>query len=301
MNYGTFLVRITDGAVFKGSNLPFSFPDPTTFPRSDLFIQYDMYGNIYYIHNQKVYKLNVTNPDNLTLSTYSAGSDQVNFFVLDKYGNMTYMYGGGNRFKYASGQLVNIPYAFEYSDVNGDFIYGRNNDNGTLNIVRIIPDPFAIVNYGDPSFTLNGLSHLVKLKNKNVVIGEGAGFVFEVFNISGNPVKYPVTHFDASFGEAAIKNLFSSPNYYYILAKNNMLQSVLLKVDPATGHTPQNLVTTGQYDIYYVIVNDADEVQFYALRMSDGKRVLAEINSSGIVNVLAELDDDMVIALERLN
>jgi hypothetical protein len=80
-----------------------------------------------------------------------------------------------------------------------------------------------------------------------------------------------------------------------------MLQSVLLKVDPATGHSSQNLVTTGEYDLYSVIVNDADEVQFYALRMSDGKRVLAEISSSGMVNVLAELDDDMVIALERLN
>jgi len=74
----------------------------------------------------------------------------------------------------------------------------------------------------------------------------------------------------------------------------------LIKVDP-NGNTYTNLLTTGDYDIYNVVINSADEVEFYALRMSDGKRVLAGLNNAGGITIISVFDESSVTALERIN
>lgn len=299
-NYGTYLVRKSDGAAFNGNNkLPSSFPDPWIYARSDLFKQQDSSGNIYYIFNQQVKKLTITDPNNLTVSTYSASGDQVSWFVVDKFGNMAYYPNGGmiNRYRHASGGFENFSQgscSAEWTDVNNDFIYGRR---GTLNITRIIPSsPLGFENYGDTTFVDGCVGHLAKIKNKNKIVGEGCEYVYELYNQDGVVSKLPDSYFNVS----TIKMLAASDNYYYIIGTNAALQSVVLKVDP-NGHTYTNVLTTGDYDLYNLVVGSSDEIQFYALRMNDGKRVLAGIDGAGNITVLSVLDGSTITALERIN
>ena len=44
-----------------------------------------------------------------------------------------------------------------------------------------------------------------------------------------------------------------------------------------------------------------DKLQLYALRLSDGNRVVAEINEAGTISVLKVLDNSTVTALVRIN
>lgn len=128
------------------------------------------------------------------------------------------------------------------------------------------------------------------------MVGEGGGYVYELYNKQGVVSKSPYSYFNVT----GINLLASSGNYYYIIGTNASLQSVLLKVDP-NGHSYTNLLTTTDYDLYNVVVNSTDEVQFYALRMSDGKRVLAQVDGAGAVTVLSVSDGSTVTALERIN
>jgi len=299
-NEGTFLIRKSDGAAFKGSNLPSSFPDPSIYDRSDLFKQQDGQGNIYYIYNQKVIKLTVTDPNNLTVSTYSAPGDQVSMFIIDNSGNMAYNPNAGSvsRYRHASGSFENITASDAmYTDVNNDLMFGRNEVGSGLNITRIVPtSPLTFSNYGDTAFYVGCISHLAKIKNKNTVIGEGCDFVYDLYNTDGIVSKLPYSYFKVT----KITMLASSDNYYYIIGTNSSNQKVLIKVDP-NGNTYTNLLTTGDYDIYNVVINSADEVEFYALRMSDGKRVLAGLNNAGGITIISVFDESSVTALERIN
>ena len=171
-NYGTYLVRKTDGAVFTGNNLPKSAPDPGS-DRADLFIQRDGLGNIYYWNNFEVMKLTITDPNNLTISTYSAFGDQVggNSYNVDNAGNLCY----GTRFRHASGGLENnANCGYGWTDINNDSIYVWGpQGNGTGSIFRIIPTtPLGFELYGDTSYScpFDPPRQLVKIKNKNKYI-----------------------------------------------------------------------------------------------------------------------------------
>jgi hypothetical protein len=291
-NYGTYLVRKSDGAVFKGNKLPISLPGSLGH-RPDLVIQQDGSGNIYYVLNQEVVKLIVSDPNNVSVSTYSASGDQVSFgFVVDNAGNMLY----NNRYRHASGRFENFnKCSGEWTDINNDFIYGRS-DGPYYSVRRIIPStPVGVEKYGDSTFLVNGISHLVKIKAKNKIVGQGAEFVFELYNQDGIVSKLPYSH----FGVSTIKMMASSDNFYYIIGTNASLQSMVLKVDP-NNHTYSSF-STSDYDIYNLVVSNTDVIQFYALRMSDGKRVLAQIDSNGNITVISVLDGSTVIALERIN
>ena len=295
-DFGKFLLRKSDGAIFKGSDkLPTSLANPD---RPDIFRGQDSIGNIYYVYNEEIIKLDVTDPNNLTISTISAPGDQVKSgFVVDKYGNLAY----NQRYRHYTGGFENFNQVSpEWTDLNNDFIYGRDMKVGTTcwgKICRIIgTSPLSFENYGDSTFSVNCASHIVKIKSKNKVIGEGCGFVYELFNQTGEPSKIPISYFNIT----VTKNLTSSDNYYYLIGTDEYLQSKLIKVDP-NGHTFTNILTTGAFDIYNIIVNDSDEIQFYALRMNDGKRILAEIDNEGTIKVLSVLDGSTVTALERIN
>lgn len=291
-NYGTYLVRKSDGAVFKGSKLPVSPAGPIPH-RPDLTIQQDGNGNIYYVLNQEVVKLAVSDPNNISVSTYSASGDQVSFgFIVDNAGNMLY----NNRYRHASGGFENFnKCSGEWTDINNEFIYGRSNDQ-YLSIRRIIPStPVGVETYGDTTFLVNCISHIAKVKSKNKIVGQGCEYVYELYNQDGIVSKLPYSY----FGVSRINMMAASDNFYYIIGTNASLQSMVLKVDP-NNHSFTSF-STSDFDIYNLVVSTSDVVQFYALRMSDGKRVLAQIDSNGNITVISVLDGSTVIALERIN
>ncbi len=94
-----------------------------------------------------------------------------------------------------------------------------------------------------------------------------------------------------------LKYLKSSSNYYYVATK----QGEILKVDPANNDSSTILINNDEYDYYKMTVTNNDTVIFYALRLSDSKKVIGKISSVGTVSIIDDTLTDEVILLEKLN
>ncbi len=307
---GTFLVRKSDGAVFKGDNLPMQAPGvlPGTYEnircRRDLFLQYDKFGNIYYYNNQKIMKLTITDPDNPTISLYSAYGDQAGDYCIDKEGNMLYSgENGSGPHKYRS-VVDGFRFIEACSSLWTDFsdtIYFKTNFSQYPYIYKIIPSPFEVKVYGDTLFQSEYIAQLVKIKNKNTIISathswQGQGNIQELYNNERVLKKTPFSY----YGIYNLKKMIASDNYYYIASTDESYNSKLLKIDP-TDNTYVNLLTTGQYDIFDIVVSSTDEIQFYAIRLLDGNPVLCKIGSGGTVEEISQLNGGTISVLERIN
>jgi hypothetical protein len=57
-------------------------------------------------------------------------------------------------------------------------------------------------------------------------------------------------------------------------------------LDP-DGHTFTSIAING-YDVYRLAISNDDDIEFYAVRLSDGKEVVAEIDNMATIKVLKE-------------
>jgi len=60
------------------------------------------------------------------------------------------------------------------------------------------------------------------------------------------------------------------------------------------------LLPSGDYDIFRMSVSNKGEVTFNAIRMSDGRRVIGSISTTGILTILDETLNAEVLILERI-
>ena len=84
----------------------------------------------------------------------------------------------------------------------------------------------------------------------------------------------------------------------------------ILTGTPNTGHsllrwdsvsqTCSTAVSSSQYDVISFAVGDDDEAEFHALRLSDGRKVLAKVDGVGPVAVLDEGAASDVLSIERI-
>jgi hypothetical protein len=61
-----------------------------------------------------------------------------------------------------------------------------------------------------------------------------------------------------------------------------------------------NLTTPGTYDFYKFSVSPADVIHFNALRMSDGVKVIGQIDAAGVLTIVDEEMNNEVTVLERI-
>ena len=115
---------------------------------------------------------------------------------------------------------------------------------------------------------------------------------YEVDNPSGVPRKLDFDFLDSS-SRKIVKN---SEDYYYVATKSGEI----IKVNPLDD-TYSTLLDPGDYDIYKMAVSADNSVIFNALRMSDGKKVLARISSLGVLEILDETLTKDIVLLEKLN
>ena len=74
-----------------------------------------------------------------------------------------------------------------------------------------------------------------------------------------------------------------------------------MKVEPGVDTVTTLLPQAGvYYDIFKMVVSPDGVVTFNALRMSDGIKVLGEVEADGNVNILDESLNVQVVTLERV-
>ncbi len=325
-NTQTYLVRKSDGAVFSGEKIfsrYFSSSD-----RSDLIVQEDGAGNIYYNYQTsgggnsivELIKLNVSNPQSLTTERYSASGDDISLFVVDKNANILYAGKDANqkaitRYRNNSSGFTNLNASSSmfFTDATKENMYTiRTSFSGVEKntIYKLNTQTSAFELSPDTS----GILHIKKsctVKGQNKVLLYGVDWNFNndyIFEFTGsNPIataKIPTSSLGLlgypSGNILPVESIIASYMNYYILGNDNSFNKVLIKVDGAT-HSYTKLVLSSDYDIQQLVIGKNDELMFYGIRMSDGNKVLARINISGNIEVLTVFDNTTVNSLERIN
>ena len=301
-------------------------------PHAGQNIETDNNGNIYFVAlsfssmstspRYSLKKLSVTDIDNVTITTVSAATDDVDKFGVDIDGNIAY--GGRDlsnsnvlRYIKSSGEIENLSGTSPlfWRGFNGKLYY-YNGSNLSNSIKELIANPFTVLDYGsNASFSMyvDSEARLLKIKNKDRIIvhnsiysnyfdaggsGTNVSPIYEVYNgITHEP---SVIADYSTFSLASVKCSIASDDYYYIAGTSSggTPKNVLVRVDPA-----DNSYTTlidGGYDIYKMTVDSNDVITFSALRMSDGAIVMGEVSSLGNITVLDATLTAEVVVLERI-
>ena len=291
-----YLVRKTDGAVFTLSDV--GSPEGGSFYGNPTVVQTDDDGNIYYtkIANSGavriVMKLDVGNPEEITGTVYTPDTDSADTFFVDANGNVAY----GPRIKLASGGLYNLPEgALYWLGLDGDFRYATSNGVFAVHI----DDSYAVTTTEVTSdgFYASAERYLLQLSERTYIIDAADHTISEVENPGNAPRMVSLEGID-SFDFAG-----GSDSYYYLTTTDASTNPMLIRIDP-TDDSVTTLLPDGSvyYIIYAISISSSDDIVFNALRMSDGKKVIGEIDgATGEVTVIDESLSEEIIALERVN
>lgn len=306
-----YLVRKSDGAVFSLTDVgvPSDQLQQGNFINAEK-IQTDVSGNIYYqitIYDGEsttiVIKIDVTDPNNLTKTDYTPDTDYINGFNVTSEGHISYNYGSGdsNRIKKSNGGLYNLPsigWLTHWVGLDDKIRYQKSDlDRDTIVTVSIDPGDFTVTTSevtGSLDYLQNVSSYLFKFIDRTVLIETGNEYINELENPTDTPRKITISEIDD------IKLADASANYYYLSGDDSSVNPLLLKVNPVDDSVT-TLLSPGLYDIINMTVSSDDTVIFNALRMSDGVKIIGEIDSLGTVTILDEIIDSEIVILERIN
>jgi len=309
-----YLLRKTDGAVFLYSdsswnNKP-SLNDVYVSNRRSILN--DNNGNIYFLANDKVIKVNVQNPSSITRENYSPDSDRVWGFEMDNNGNIIYFgRDSGNseisRIRRSGGSLRNLSsqnarFAWTGLDNSNFYFFDRNSTNSGTQIKKWISGTNEIEDFGIDMVGFSGFGgngYILKTSGRIITISVLQNSVYEIY-----PEFSPIqgyASYDPNYmalGLNSIKYADSSGDYYYITGNNTSENPVLLKINAATD-VPTTILSG--YDVYKFTVTEDNIVTFNALNMDNGKKVIGSISSNNIVTILDETLNIELTVLERIN
>jgi hypothetical protein len=314
-SFHIYLVRKSDGALFSLANVGY----PSTSKPFDVnnyrMIQSDDFNNIYYIRYKNdiagIVQIDVSNPELLVAIDYTPDTDNVySYFVVTPNSHIAYAYdgGGSNRIRKSNCGLHNLPsqgYLLYWVGLDGNIKYqGAKSDFTKIYTVNIDQVTFDVnvsfVDVSDPENWTNiqsVTSYILRFYPYTIVVDAGCSDkIFEVENPTNNPKMVTINQIND------IKIVDCSTNYYYLAGNDNENNPTLLKVNPLDNSVivllPNNSI---YYDIYKMVVSPDDVVIFNALRMSDGAKVIGEIDSNGVVSILNESLNTEIVVLERIN
>ena len=288
----------------------------------------DSDGNFYFsylgtIYNFLVYKLDITDPTNITLKAMTPKTESIETFGIDKNGNIAYKAlspsGSVLRFRTTSGKFYNLPGDADYNPVFWQgldgliyysiYDYMNNSNSTTMKIEKLNSSPSSAEDLAKVFFTESEEeSHyygyeslLLKAKNKDRTILLGTGFelsqiLYEVYNPDTNELREVKL---TDIGLSKIITGISSDDYYYFMGKDISSNPIIVKVDPVT-YSYETLLDDQNYDLYSISLS-GDSIIFNALRMSDGAIVLGKINQDKSIDILNEDLEEQVTVLERIN
>ena len=312
-----YLVNKDDGYCYKYTNdIPKNFNN-NSYCGENLVSDKD--GNIYFLSNNSVKKLNISNIDEITISSISARTDNVSFFGVDNDGNVAY--GGTDsadnhilRFKINGGSFETLPgsggwgFTTFWTGFDG-FIYYYNPMNlgygdytpigSTSRIKKLIAKPeYSWEDYPhdesiDPGN--QGIENMLFISNPKRIIMVSGDALFEVYNEETKRVrKIPYSTFNLTNSKVSK----ASSNYYYIAGVSTSTKSVLVRINPVDDSFTTLL--NGTYDIYKMEIDSDDKVTFNALSLIDGSIVIGTVDANGDIEILETNLEEEVVILERL-
>jgi hypothetical protein len=308
INTTNYLVRKSDGGIFVLNTTlgkPYEYDRRTGgYVNSDFIVQ-DANKNLYFTSENRIYKINVSNPNSLTISPVTPDTEDAWNFTVSSKGDVFYETKDAYRVCKSNGGLYNIPTNAStlnsWTGLDGRIKYATNDKalfavdidaKGNASIDKKVFD-FQIGGLGNQVNMLRFKSRVILLNEENP-ISHGQPPILEI----DNQANYP-RQISLSYNICEIKKVVNSENYYYLSGLNSSQQPVLIKVNP-TNDAVTELLKAGAYDIYAMTVNKKDELIFNALRMSDGVKVIGKISSEGTLQIIDTKLNSGVVALERI-
>lgn len=312
-----YLVNKENGYCYKYTNdLPTNF-ETNSYHGENLVS--DKEGNIYFLSNNSVKKLNISNIEEITISNISARTDNVSFFGVDNDGNVAY--GGTDgadnhvlRFKINGGSFETLPgpggwgfttfwtgfdgYIYYYNPMN--LGYGDYTPVGsTSRIKKLIAKPeYSWEDYTHDATIDPGnqrIKNMLCISNPKRIIMVSGDALFEVYNEETKTVrKIPYNTFNLTNSKVAK----ASSNYYYIAGVSTSTKTVLVRINPVDDSFTTLL--NGTYDIYKMEIDSDDKVTFNALSLIDGSIVIGTVDANGNTEILENNLEEEVVVLERL-
>lgn len=310
-----YLVNSETGAAYKYANEVPYISNSLSYYYGDS-VSTDSADNIYYVSSSNIVKLDVSNPNSVTLKKISATTENVKPTVwgVDANGNIAYegTDASGNgvlRFKSTNGGYSNLPgntnhsFTMFWQGLDG-LLYYFNASNENTKIKKLNASPFNVTDYSEEQNATGnmgacGFKALLKAKNKNriILLADGSAYpeFYEVYNPDTNTLK----KIEASVvGLNKIKFGISSDDYYFLVGTDSANNSTLVKIEP-TDYTYETLLSDGAYDIYNLSISN-EAIIFNALRMNDGAIVLGKIASDKSISILDENLEEQITVLERI-
>jgi len=318
-----YIVRKTDGAVYKLSAIPYS---------SD--IHTDSFNNIYYISwmnnnngmisNNRVVRVNLSLMSSEYLTPQREG---IETFEVDNFGNILYrgwsstgayvyklrkrtgtiidmelqnewdrypFWKGidGNLYFYSYHAMTEYPYTTTYSIKTIDPVDCSFSTYGTFLASWNVPD-YVCRKY---VVTKNGTTYMY-------LVGSNYGntiMIDEVYNSSDNPpapkaVSIGGLNVRVNTAEAA------SDEYLYFAGKSDS-GYYLVRVTPGGTTLEKHFILDYEagYEVYSFTVSETDGIIFNALRKSDGREIIGKISTSGGPVIVLSEEIGKIYYLERI-
>jgi hypothetical protein len=315
--YSTLLVHKGDGAIYD-----FNAMDIATEAISS-----DGHENFFYLNNSKmVMRVDGSNPELLRKSEYLPSGQTAEYFWVDRTGNLVYQYaedkfrgrkktGGIFELDIATelpGGPAPLPYGNYYNQgiwigVNGKmyletFDHGPSgyrphyhtvsvDEQGTVAIDTVWTGAWKDDQGGSDYIVGSGSYNMRHVNKEKSILFVGWNRAWEFFEETNTLVEVhlpQVGFFD---------DFFYSESYLYYRSGLDIYKISLADYSYQLIHLPQD----DQFEIYSMSIGINDTLQFSALRFSDGKNIIAQIDASGIFSVVDEVLDKEAIVLQRLN
>lgn len=317
----SLLVRKSDGAIFDFEGY---FP-PKGITHLGQRVQTDRFGNMYFI-SMGIKKLSPVTGGQLALETLLTRESQTESFYIDYEGNCFYSTGQNqnnygwyyDKVKLNSGPIIfneQLPlrYLFQGHDHN---TYGIWRDKAeTLHTCQVdIDDSVIIENLADipipdDTYGYDGL-YYDDANNTIVLLRRNSefGVIGMLFNEAEKKSYYLKQSEElGTVGYWLIKNtrdfIFlqsgepDEQNSIYRIAKNEYV-----KIDDENYQlsSPVKFEIPDDFQVYTYDILDTDKITFTALRYSDGRYIVATIDTNGQVAILSETDNSKYHIVTRL-
>lgn len=319
--YNSLLVHKADGSIYDFKN--------SDIGNSPIFE--DEGGSFYYKnYNRMIMQIDVSDPNLLRKNEFLPTGQTANSFGVDLKGNAIYEYelDGERKFrvrkKNAGLYEINItktlpggPFVSNYLDyyvmgtwigTNGKIYFdsytsGYNgykphfhtltvNDDNTVAIDTVWNGEWSALPTGmmNPSLGVgsSAMKRIQKEKSVLFVYELRAWEFFEETNTVVDVVLPTVDKFD---------DFFHSDHYLYYRSGTTIHKISLDDYSAEVVTLPQG----DEFEIYTLSVDSHDVLQLSALRFSDGKKIIAQIDSNGVFSIVDEEIDKEATLLQRLN
>lgn len=292
-----YLVSSTTGKVYSLDTI--GLPDENRFYKNSQNIYSDSYNNIFYLKNGVLLKIDVSNPEAVFKSTVSSSTDTVNYFLVDPYGNAIYQTSGTFTCRLAkkNGGFYNLNGIYTWLAPDNNFYYLHFQNSNIEKIIINEDSSVSLETYGSNNSGMGNwpeYSYFVELKNRCIIIP-----FEESYNEVYNPTSQP-RRIETVPRLTSIRDVTNSEDFYFISGNDiDTGNPRLIKINPEND-SYEDMYTPGEYEVYKMVYSN-EQLTVNALRMNDGKIVMADISMSGNIKIIDEDTNAEIIYLQKLN